>query len=406
MSGRGSSARVAGESLADADARRRLARAWRWWCLAGAAGLAVGSILLRPAFGSNVTRWLIPNLVALAAVLAFVRHNLQWNRRSENGPLLGDLGAGNHMTVLRGVLISQLPGYLVLPWPPGPQAWLPASTFTAVLIADYLDGYLARRADLVTRLGEALDIEFDGIGLLVATALAVHYGQLPVVYLLTVGSARYVYLLAGWAAERLGRPVYPLPPSTTRRGLAGATMELGAAALWPIVPPVMMALAGAIVGLPFMAGFVRDALVHLGFLDPTSASYAWARHRIVYLATFVLPPFLRLILLLLLGPPLILAAQSLGSLDPVVLLPSGAAEGAVLVFLTACLALVVLGFAGRTGAVGLFIVYGLSLAVLGVAPRGLSAWGCSFAIYLLGTGAGSLWQPERALYLRRAGEHR
>jgi len=103
MSGRGSSARVAGESLADADARRRLARAWRWWCLAGAAGLAVGSILLRPAFGSNVTRWLIPNLVALAAVLAFVRHNLQWNRRSENGPLLGDLGAGNHMTVLRGV---------------------------------------------------------------------------------------------------------------------------------------------------------------------------------------------------------------------------------------------------------------------------------------------------------------
>jgi len=410
MSGRGSAARVAGESFADADARRRLTRAWRWWCLAGAAGLAVGSILLYPAYGSNVARWLIPNLLALVAVLAFVRHHLPWNRQSENGPLLGNLGAGNHMTVLRGVLISQLPGYLVLPWPAGPQVWLPALTFTAVLIADYLDGYLARRADLVTRLGEALDIEFDGIGLLVATALAVHYGQLPVAYLLTVGSARYVYLLAGWTAERLGRPVYPLPSSTTRRALAGATMELGAAALWPIVPPVMMTLAGAIVGLPFLAGFVRDALVHLGFLDPASAAYAMARHRIVYLATFVLPPFLRLILLLLLGPPLILAAQSLGSpaeaSNPAALLSSGAVEGVVLVFVTACLALVVLGFAGRTGAVGLFIVYGLSLAVLGVTPRGLAAWGCSFAIYLLGTGAGSLWQPEGALYLRRAGEHR
>ncbi len=408
MFGHGSTASVDEEPYPEAAARRRLTRAWGWWCVAGVAGLAVGLILLHPAFGAKVIRWLVPNLLALAAVLAFVRSNLQRNRRSDDGPLLGELGAGNHATILRGVLLAQLPGYLFLPWPAGPQAWLPALTFTAVLVADYLDGYLARRAEWVTRLGEALDIEFDGTGLLAATALAVHYGQLPLVYLLTVGSARYIYLLAGWTAQQLGHLLHALPPSNTRRALAGTTMEIGAAALWPIVPPVMMTLAGAIVAVPFLAGFLRDGLVHLGFLDPASASYVSARRRIVTVSTFVLPPFLRVILLLLLGPSLIMAAQSLTSsasvVDPVVPASRDALEVAALLFIALCLLLVVFGFAGRIGAAGLFIVYGLGLATIGVTPRGLAAWGCAFAIYLLGTGAGSLWQPERALYLRRAGE--
>jgi len=408
MSGRGSVAALAGETSADPSALRRLTRAWRWWCLAGVVGLAVGSILLLPAFGTAVVRWAAPNLLTLASIQLLVLRKLPLNRRSDDGPLLGDLGAGNHMTVLRGVLISQLPGYLFLPWPAGPQAWLPTLTFSAVLIADFLDGYLARRVSVMTRLGEALDIEFDGIGLLAATALAVHYGQLPLLYLLTVGSARYLYLFAGWTSRRLGRPVYPVPPSTTRRALAGVTMELGAAALWPIAPPVMMTLAGLIVGLPFMAVFVRDGLIHLGFLDPASTAYLSARRRIVHTFTFILPPFLRAILLLLLGPQLILAAQPWASTAGVAeragLPIAGLLGGVTLLIIALCLLLVALGFAGRTGAVGLIVVYGLTLMTVGLTPRGVASWGCAVAIYLLGTGAESLWQPERALYSRRAGE--
>src|SRR3990172_6052769 len=153
---------VSGEGMA----LRRLTRSWWWWWLAGLAGLGVTTRLLAPAFGDDLVRWLIPNVLALAGILAFVRSRLGLNRRSADGPLLGDLGAGNHWTISRGVLIAQLPGYLFLPWPGGPQAWLPTMTFTAALIGDFVDGYLARRAATVTGLGEALDIEFDGIGFL------------------------------------------------------------------------------------------------------------------------------------------------------------------------------------------------------------------------------------------------
>jgi hypothetical protein len=37
--------------------------------------------------------------------------------------------------------------------------------------------------------------------------------------------------------------------------------------MWPIVPPVMT-LAGAIVAILFLAGFLRDGAIHLGWVDP------------------------------------------------------------------------------------------------------------------------------------------
>ena len=56
-------------------------------------------------------------------------------------------------------------------------------------------GYVARRTNRVSRLGETLDMEYDGLGVLTACALAVQYGQLPLLFLL-VG--------AGPSAFRLG----------------------------------------------------------------------------------------------------------------------------------------------------------------------------------------------------------
>jgi CDP-diacylglycerol--glycerol-3-phosphate 3-phosphatidyltransferase len=396
------------DSMDEALPARRLESVWRRWVVVGLLALAVGAALLRPAFGDTTIAWFLVNLVALGGVLLFIRRMLPRNRRDPDGPLLGRVGAGNNATIARGVLIAQLPGYLLFPWPAGWQAWLPALTFTLSLAADYLDGYLARRDDHVTRLGEALDIEFDGLGLLAATALAVHYGQFPIVYLLTVGWARYLFLLVSWAARRARRASVPIPPSTTRRALAGVTMELGAAALWPIVPPVMMTLAGGIVAIPFLAGFLRDGAIHLGWVDPASASYLSLRRLLVRLATKILPPILRLLIMLLLGPLLISAAgsfpQTVASFEAAgVAAPAGFAA---VVIVTGALGLtsIALGFAGRTGAVGIFIVYGLSLSLVALTPRGVAGWGCAFAIYIFGTGPGSLWQPERAIYLRRAGE--
>jgi CDP-diacylglycerol--glycerol-3-phosphate 3-phosphatidyltransferase len=392
----------------DAPSARRLEAAWRWWCLIGLLGLAATAALLRPAFGAGTIAWFLVNLLALSGVVVFLRRSLPRNRRSPDGPLLASIGTGNHATIARGMLIAQLPGYLLFPWPAGWQAWLPTVTFTLSLAADYLDGYLARRSDRVTGLGEVLDIEFDGLGLLAATALAVHYGQLPLVYFLTVGCARYTFLLAAWAARGAGRPVVPLPPSTTRRALAGVTMELGAAALWPIVPSVMITLAGAIVAVPFLAGFVRDGVIHLGWVDPASPTYLALRKTLVRLATVILPPVVRLAIVVLLGPLLASAAatfpQTVAAVRAAGLAAPEALAALGIVFCMVCLVSIAVGFAGRTGAVGIFIVYGLSLSLVALTARGVAAWGCAWAIYVFGTGPASLWQPERALYLLRAGQ--
>jgi CDP-diacylglycerol--glycerol-3-phosphate 3-phosphatidyltransferase len=392
----------------EAASSRRLAAAWGWWCLGGLLGLAVVAAALLPSIGAAAGRWLAADLLALVGVLFFVRRSLSLNRRTPDGPLLGDIGAGNHATIARGVLIAQLPGYLLVPWPSGWQAWLPALTFTLSLAADYLDGFLARRADRVTGMGEVLDIEFDGLGLMGATALAVHYGQLPLVYFLTVGCARYVFLLVSWLARRAGRPVHPLPPSNTRRPLAGVTMELAAAALWPIVASTLMTLAGAIVALPFLAGFLRDGAAVLGWIDPTSARYRRVRAAIIRMATSFLPPILRASVLVLLGPLLVAGAGDFAGSVQLARAAGIAAPVfftmAVILISTVGLASVAAGFAGRAGAVGIVVAYGLSLSMVEMTVRGAAAWGGAFAIYIFGTGPWSLWAPERAIYMRRAGE--
>lgn len=376
----------------DEAAPRRLQRAWGGWLLAGLGALSVAAALLSKALGAGVAGWFAVNLAALGGVMAFVRSLLGRHRRAGEGPLLANLGPGNHLTILRGVLIAQLPGYLLFPWPEGWLAWLPALTYSIVQVADYLDGYLARRANLSTPLGERLDIEFDGLGLMLATALAVHYRQLPAVYFFTVGIARYLFLATGWWARRLERPTCELPPSATRRGLAGVVMELGVAALWPIAPPSMMTLAAILVGVPVLVGFVRDALVHICVLDPQNQGYRRARDGAVRFASTTAPPFLRAALTLLFGP-MLLARWS-----------SGSSASIPLLLETIFLGMIVVGLAGRAGAAGLIVVFGLELAFAGVTPEGLAAWALAVAIYLAGTGAGSLWQPEVALVTRRAGE--
>src|SRR3972149_717716 len=81
----------------------------------GAAPLAAGTSLLRPALGPGTPSWFLVNLIALGAVLVFVRRSLPRNRRDSGGPMLSAIGAGNHATIARGGLLAPLPAYLPAP---------------------------------------------------------------------------------------------------------------------------------------------------------------------------------------------------------------------------------------------------------------------------------------------------
>ncbi len=201
----------------------------RWWGIT-----AVSLTLLLLIYGwlwqiwpLHANRWVVFASLAMAYCLWVVWRGLIENHRNGEHLLLATLGWGNRLTLMRGLAISLVAGFLFSPWPQGALAWLPVLLYTIADIADYLDGYVARVTNHATKLGERLDMEFDGLGMLVVSVLAVWYGQLPWWYL-TLGLARYLFVFGLWWRERQGLPVYEIQPSVHRRIFAGFQMGLTA----------------------------------------------------------------------------------------------------------------------------------------------------------------------------------
>ena len=221
-------------------------------------------------------RWLVLSLSGLLYAWKALWDGLPVNHRIGDTRLLPNLGPGNDMTLLRGVLIALLLGFLFSPRPAGWLAWIPGLLYTLAVLADFLDGFLARASGQVTRLGELLDMRFDGLGVLVAALLLVQYRQVPPWYLL-VGLARYLFLAGEWLLRWLGKPIYELPPSDSRRAMAGLQMGFIFILSWPLFTPPGTYLAAAVISAPFLVGFLRDGLLMSGVLktDGSEMLPAW-----------------------------------------------------------------------------------------------------------------------------------
>ncbi|MCJ7677485.1 MAG: CDP-alcohol phosphatidyltransferase family protein [Anaerolineales bacterium] len=374
-----------------------LRRRWLTTAGLGVAALVAGAALLLPALDRDaVIRWLLVAAGVLGYQLAFVGRRLSLNHPEGEDGLLPGFGPGNTLTLLRGVLLALLAGFLVVPWPRGPLAWAPAVLYMAADVADYFDGYLARVSRHATLLGQAIDMEFDALGLLVGVGVAIHLGQLPTGFL-PFGLARYAFVLGVGILERCGRTTHPLPESVSRRPIAGLTMAFVSAALWPVVIPPAATLAGILFAIPFAASFGRDGLVVSGILDPDSDVYRIGRRRLKRLLLNLLPPVLRALLAVALA---LLTARMLQS--PPVWAPAPQALFVGLQVLAGvCIAA---GFVGRLAAVGLIVPLGLGAHAEGLSPLRGWAFGLAIAILILGTGAASLWKPEETRLRRRAGE--
>ncbi len=366
-----------------------LSRAWspgpaRWWGLMAAGVLAYGLGLL----------W----------------YGLEDNRRQGEKSLLPGLGAGNLLTLLRGLAIGLLAGFLFLPRPiEGLLAWMPAILYTLLSILDYVDGYVARVTNQATVLGERLDGAFDALGLLVAVGLAVWYGQLPGWYLL-LGLSKYLFLIGLWGRRRQGKPIYDLPPSHARRNMAGFQMGFITVILWPLFSPPGTTLAGLVFAVPLLAGFLRDWLVVSGRLDPASKRYQSFRRSSKQVVQGWLPVLLR-------G---MLVAASLYFLWPIVANDSArhlllAWPGSPWPYFTADLLgglavlttlMVGLGVLGRVAALGLLAPTAMTVVATDLHLLNGFLLAGTIALMLLGSGRFSLWQPEEAVISRRAGEKR
>ena len=243
--------------------------------------LLFGVLLLRltaqnPDFSAR--RWLMISALVVAGVFWFLRRVLDQNHPPGQKELYPDLGSANRLSIFRGIAYAWMAGFLLMPRPGGLIDWLPALLYGGASIADVFDGYLARRSGRITRLGETLDMEFDGMGVLVGCALAVQYGQLPLLFLL-VGAARPLFVWGMLWRTRKGLPNYPLTESDQRRIIAGLLMIFLSTVLWPILEPPVTYAVGVVFGGAVAVSFVRDWLVTIGWLRPGSPTYILWRAR-------------------------------------------------------------------------------------------------------------------------------
>ncbi len=356
----------------------------------------------------NAPRWLFLSGLGLGYGLWILWRSLPLNHRSGESLLLPTLGWGNYLSMLRSLIIGLLAGFLFSPTPGTSLAWLIALLYTVATVADWLDGYVARKTNHVTELGQRLDMEFDAMGVTVISLLAVGYGQLPP-WFLSVALARYLFVFTLWLRRRAHRPVFEIPPSSHRRIMAGMMMGMMTVVLWPIVPAAMATIAGFVIAVPVLLGFCRDWLFASGRLQGDNATYRKIQRKLYLIMALWLPPLWRLILT---AAMLHMMQQAAPWYRPQawqelltswhVPLPSLLAAALSMTAVIGTL-LVLFGFIGRLGAVVLFFPIGFDIATRGLLWDNGVALFSALYIALLGSGHFSLWQPEDAFISQRAG---
>lgn len=389
--------------LAEEQIIKKLRVEWSLYALLTGLFLAGGFWLLRVEWDVlNALLWLLIASGVAVYQFVFLWQHLAENRSQDPGaPLFATLGPANQITILRAVLSGALAGFLPGGWPAGWLAWVPGALYLLVAVLDFVDGFVARVTRRTTRLGELLDMKWDGAGVFIGAGLAVRYGQAPIWFML-VALARFVFMFGEWQLRRRGQTLVDLDPSMIRRALAGMQMGFIGVVLLPVFTPPATQVAATLFMLPFLIHFIRDFLWVSGKIGRHAAGRAangalstpltaprWQR-----LAWSWLPIGLRATQVILLV--LVLAEQS----------RAGFPEVGIAVVAALAVPAILIGAAGRLVALAVLLMAGFSLQSM---PLHWLYWVIllnSTFLFILGTGRFSLWKPEEWLIHHRAGEAR
>ncbi len=292
------------------------------------------------------------------------------------------LGPGNHITLIRGALNSACVAFAVIP-PESSWHFAPFFLYIFSIVLDFFDGFVARKTATTSAFGEAVEQEFDSIGVIAASAVAWSWGALPFIYLLAAPVRTY-YVAGAWLRVRAGKPMYPLTPTISGRVIAGLYMGFLCVALIPVIPEPLLSAGAPFFLLALIAGLCRDWFVSTGRLDIAGSTYRRLQSWFDAVVLGWVPVVVRVTAAVL----LVLVGLSLGGLWSV--------------SLYAPALLLVLGLAGRIAALGT-----LALIALHIYPTYLSgpipvlAFALAVLIVILGTGSFSVARPEEYPFARR-----
>ena len=393
----------------DLVALRSLRRRWLLTAAVYVTALAAAFHFLNAAWTPGLAVWWLGwAAAALVVELAVLWWVLPQNTPPAGRPLLPTFGYGTALTLTCGLLLMLLAGFLFAPQPMGALAWAPALLYTLARLVDYVDGYVARLTHHETKLGGILDMEFDGLGVLIAVLLAIAYGHLPLWYL-PLAFSRQLFIFGIWLRRRQGWPVYEMPPSANRRIIAGYQTGFLTVTLWPGFAPPISTVAALIFGGVLTVSFVRDWLVVSGSIDPSTAAYIRIRAAIKHVVEGWLPVAGR-------GVGFVVLAALLAREVPgfptwrAPLAASGWTSPTLMAWLAAGLGLAValpflLGVVGRVAALGVAIVGWLDVAANGLDwDGGALLFVAAIVVAHAGSGRWALWQPEESILHHRPGE--
>jgi CDP-diacylglycerol--glycerol-3-phosphate 3-phosphatidyltransferase len=395
-------------SSPDRAALRRLRRRWALTALAYAVALLGGYWLLAGAWTPELALWWLGFAgAAMVLELGILWWILPTNHPPSEAVLLPTFGYGTTLTLVCGLLLFLLAGFLFAPRPDGWLGWLPAVLYTTARVVDYVDGYVARITQHETKLGGILDMELDGLGVLIAILLGIQYGVLPLWYL-PLALSRQLFILGIWWRTRRGLPVYAMTPSSNRRIIAGYQTGFLTVALWPPFGPPTATLAAVIFALPLVASFARDWWVVSGMLDPHTLGYARGRRWAKALVEGWLPLLGRMVGGVVALRMLLREVPDFAGWLPT-LTASGWADPLPWLWLLVgvcglTLLPYLLGILGRVTALPLLVLAWLDIAAYGLdwSDNGLLFVAAAVVTHA-GSGRLALWRPEDPLLNRRPG---
>ncbi|MAT40952.1 MAG: hypothetical protein CL609_01325 [Anaerolineaceae bacterium] len=362
----------------DSQSLTHLKQQWGRWVLITSV-VWVGLGLLISLSGQELWVYFLTSAPVLFWQFGRLWKFLPFNRTKPQEPLRYGFGAANWITLIRGSMFAFLAGFVLLPKFENWLAWLPAGLYLTAVLLDYIDGAVARLTHTTSILGEKLDMDMDGLGILIATLVALNMGQVPLVFLL-VGLARYLFLIGIWIRKQKHLPVYDLPLRRFRRGLAGAQMGFLAVVLFPIFNPPATYISAYFFLTPFVLFFLLDFLAVSGW-STEKKSHIWVEFKNwVFVLRFLLASVGLVLLLLFPTRPLF-----------------------QLILFSACILLVLTGTAARIAALGLMLFAGFALRVNPLDPWQWALLLLSLMVFWLGSGRFSIWQPENFILYQRIG---